>query len=585
MEFLKLIQEGRVDDFKNKYGKKFSPEQITKIADSIQHKYLMWVGKVFDGINFDEKFPKLYNAINKFSKISTNLPKTDINQYQSLEELLNAISTYENRERRDVKRVEGGNVIYDDKKLFVVNPLDHKASCYYGRGTKWCTASENDTQFKNYNQDGKLFYIIDRTKPTNDPLYKVAFLRKYNGEKKFFDAKDEYVMSGWIFGTEELKKIDKAVDKYLTTEFAEQIKIYTDIELAKKEKERLRRLEIQRILTERRAEANERRLDGEWELDNPNISDIGLKANALLKWLESNGDITILTNEDRIEMQRISDEIEELQNEYNNSDGDRPELLLQIDDLEDELSEYENHIDVYHIIPTGEFYDTTEFEVIDGDVDDRRYAVGTDDEMRTSCVEYLEQLLDDIGVRGFNENFVRGFIDGDAVARYAEVYYEDSVRDSPESYLNEENRDLSESQEEEIETLENRIFKIEEEIDKFESNMGGNDDGWIEDKIEELRSMIDEYQADIEYIKENPDGDFPEHLIDEVIYDMTRDVEKDPESFLDEYGIDWSEFINQNDLIEGIIDADGYGHTLNSYDGNADEEYVNDELFYVMRID
>jgi hypothetical protein len=129
MDFLKLIQEGRVDDFKSKYGNKFSPEQLKRIIDSIPHKYLMWVGKTFDGVNFEENFPKLYNSLNKFTNISTNLPKTDINQYQNLNDLLTAISVYENRQRRDVKKVEGGNVVFDDGKLFVVNPLDYKSSC------------------------------------------------------------------------------------------------------------------------------------------------------------------------------------------------------------------------------------------------------------------------------------------------------------------------------------------------------------------------------------------------------------------------------------------------------------------------
>ncbi len=319
MDFLKLIQEGRVEDFKSKYSNKFSPEQLKRIVDSVPHKYLMWVGKTFDGINFEENFPKLYNSLNKFTKLSTNLPKTDINQYQNLDDLLNAISVYENRERRDVKKVEGGNVVYDDGKLFVVNPLDYKASCYYGKGTKWCTAAETDTQFKKYNEDGKLFYIIDRTKPTSDPLYKVALLRKFDGEKKYFDAKDEYVKSGWIFGTKQLNDLDKTVDQYLQSEFAEQLKIFNDIELAKKEKERLRKLEINRILNQRREEAEERRLDGDWDLSNPDIDEIGLKAQALLEYLVDNGDAQVLTNEQKIEIQRIKDEIERLNRVSNKS--------------------------------------------------------------------------------------------------------------------------------------------------------------------------------------------------------------------------------------------------------------------------
>jgi hypothetical protein len=585
MDFLKLIQEGRVEDFKSKYSNKFSEEQLKRIVDSVPHKYLMWVGKTFDGINFEENFPKLYTALNQFTKISTNLPKTDINQYQNLDDLLNTISVYENRDRRDVKKVEGGNVVYDDGKLFVVNPLDYKASCYYGKGTKWCTAAETDTHFKKYNEDGKLFYIIDRTKPTSDPLYKVALLRKFDGEKKYFDAKDEYVKSGWIFGTEQLNKLDKSVENYLSTEFAEQLKIYTDLELARKEKERLRKLEINRILNERREEAQDRRLDGEWDLTNPDIDEVGLKANALLEYLVDNGDAQVLTNEQRIEIQRIKDEIERLNTEYDNSDDVRTDLLNQIEELEGELDDYDSYIDVYNIIPTGSFYDTTEFEVIDSDVDNNRYAVGTEREMQSSCEEYIENLIDDIGYEGFNAGFARGYLDDDAIASEAEDIYENDVRDNPEAYFDDSQRMLSDTQEERIRILEYTIQKVNNTIDQFESMMGGENDDAIQEKIDDLQERIDEYELEIEEIKDDPEGDFPDELIDEKVSDLVSDVKSDPEWFLSEFGLNWDDYVNKDEFIQGVIDADGYGHTINSYDGSADEIYVNDKLFYVMRID
>jgi len=585
MDFLKLIQEGRVEDFKSKYSNKFSPEQLKRIVDSVPHKYLMWVGKTFDGINFEENFPKLYNSLNKFTKLSTNLPKTDINQYQNLDDLLNAISVYENRERRDVKKVEGGNVVYDDGKLFVVNPLDYKASCYYGKGTKWCTAAETDTQFKKYNEDGKLFYIIDRTKPTSDPLYKVALLRKFDGEKKYFDAKDEYVKSGWIFGTKQLNDLDKTVDQYLQSEFAEQLKIFNDIELAKKEKERLRKLEINRILNQRREEAQERRLDGDWDLSNPDIDEIGLKAQALLEYLVDNGDAQVLTNEQKIEIQRIKDEIERLNTEYDNSEDVRTDLLTQIEELEDELDDYDSYIDVYNIIPAGTFYDTTEFEVIDSEVDNNRYAVGTDSEMQSSCEEYIENLIDDIGYEGFNAGFAKGYLDEDAIASEAEDIYENDVRDNPEAYFDDSQRMLSDAQEERIRILEYTIQKVNKTIDQFESMMDGENDDAIQEKIEELQERLEEYDSEIEEIKDDPEGDFPDELIDDKVNDLVSDVKSDPEWFLSEFGLNWDDYVNKEEFIQGVIDADGYGHTINSYDGSADEIYVNDQLFYVMRID
>ena len=584
MDFLNLIQEGRVDDFKNKFGQKFSPEMIGRIVSEITPKFLQWAGKVIDGVNFNDNFIKLSEALKKFEKISTNLPKTDITQYQTLEELITAITNYEGKSRRDIKKVEGGNVVYDDGNYFVVNPLNHDASCYYGKGTKWCTAAETDTHFKKYNEDGKLFYIIDRSKPTNDPFYKVALLRKFDGDKIYYDAKDEYVRTGWIHGTEMLDKILNNVTGYLQQEFAEQLKIYGDKEAARKEKDRLEKLREQQRVQSLRNDAQDRRDENEWALDG-NTPDEGLKAYALLEYLVDNEGVSILSNDDRIEIQRINDEIERLNNEYDADEELRGDLLDEISELEDELDNYTDYIDVYHIIPTGRFYDTTEFEVIDSSVSNNKYAVGDDDEMKSSCEDYIENLIDDIGYEGFNAGFARQFLDTEAIISYAEDVYEQDVNDSPDSYFDDSERMLSNKQEETIEILRKRIEYNANTISKLEEQMDGENDDDIQEKIDELNELSEEYIAEIEEIEEDPDGDFPEDLIDDKIKDLVSDVRYDPESFMESFGLSWSEYVDKDEFIEGVINADGYGHTINSYDGTADEVYVGEKLFYVMRID
>ena len=584
MDFLNLIQEGRVDDFKNKFGQKFSPEMIGRIVSEITPKFLQWAGKVIDGVNFNDNFIKLSEALKKFEKISTNLPKTDITQYQTLEELITAITNYEGKSRRDIKKVEGGNVVYDDGNYFVVNPLNHDASCYYGKGTKWCTAAETDTHFKKYNEDGKLFYIIDRSKPTNDPFYKVALLRKFDGDKIYYDAKDEYVRTGWIHGTETLDKILNNVTGYLQQEFTDQLKIYNDKEAARKEKDRLEKLREQQRVQSLRNDAQDRRDENEWALDG-NTPDEGLKAHALLEYLVDNEGVSILSNDDRIEIQRINDEIERLNNEYDADEELRGDLLDEISELEDKLDDYADYIDVYNITPVGNFYDTTEFEVIDSSVSNNKYAVGDDDEMKSSCEDYIENLIDDIGYEGFNAGFARQYLDTEAIISYAEdVYYQD-VNDSPDSYFDDSERMLSNKQEETIEILRKRIEYNANTISKLEEQMDGENDDDIQEKIDELNELSEEYIAEIEEIEEDPDGDFPEDLIDDKIKDLVSDVRYDPESFMESFGLSWSEYVDKDEFIEGVINADGYGHTINSYDGTADEIYVGEKLFYVMRID
>jgi hypothetical protein len=587
MDFLKLIKEGRVEDFKSKYGQKFSPANAGRIVANVSPKFLNWVGKTFDAINFDENFMKLVAALKKFEKISSNLPKTDINQYSGLDELLSSLSEYENKSRRNVKKVQGGNVVYEDDRFFIVNPLTLEASCYYGKGTKWCTAADSNHQFNRYNEDGKLFYILDKTLPTNDPLYKVALLKKFDGDMTFYDAQDETVKGGkWIAPSEKFDSIVAAIDKYLESEYSEQLKIWRDKEQAQKEKQRLEKLRIQRVLREREEEAQERRIEGEWSLG-PDCPEEGLKAHALLKFLVENNDVEIFTNDDRDEILRLQNEIEDLQSQYDNSEDVRTDLLDEISDLEDEIESIkENKIDVYNIIPTGTHYDTTEFEVINAGLDDRRYAVGDENEMQSSSYEAVEQLIDDVGYEGFNASFARQHIDTDAVVEYAEETYDDDIRNNPESYFDDSERMLSNKQKENIEILKSRIEKTESYVSRLEDDLdGGDNDDVIQDKIDELNDLIVEYQDEIEEIENDPEGDFPDDLIEDKVQSLVSDVRDDPEWFMNDFGLDWEHYIDKDEFIQAVIDTDGYGHTINTYDGSADEMYVNNKLFYVMRID
>jgi hypothetical protein len=586
MKFSEIILENRIDDFKNTYSRKYTPEQLKKIIDLIPQKFLMWVGKNFDSVNFNENFPPLQNALNTFVKIGSNLPQTDLNEYKNVGQLIEAIKDYEGKARRDVKKVEGGNVVYEDPRFFVVNPLTHQSSCYYGKGTKWCTAADTDYQFNQYNQDGKLFYILDKTKQTNDPYYKIAILQKFNGDNTVYDAKDETITNlKEIFGEENYSNLNSSIQTYLEEQYGEQLKIWRDKDAAKKERERIERLRKQRVLDQRTEESDERRLDNEWEL-NPECPEEGLKAHALLEFLVDNNDVEVLTNEDRVEILRLQNEIERLQSEYDNSEDVRTDLLDDISDLEDEIeSVSENKIDVYNIIPNGTHYDTTEFEVINAGLDDRRYAVGNEDEMQSSSYEAVENLIDDIGYEGFSASFARQHIDEDAVADYAEETYDDDVRNNPDVYFDDSERLLSDEQDEKIGILKMRISQTQKLISNFEEQYDGEDDESIEEKIDELTDLIVEYEDEIDEIENSPEGEFPNDLIDDKVQELVSDVRRDPESFMNDFGLDWEHYIDKDEFIQDVIDTDGYGHTINSYDGSAEEVTIQDQLFYVMRID
>jgi hypothetical protein len=197
MNLSQVLLEGRRDEFLSKYREKFTEEDIKKIFMvsrelSSNQKFLNFLGKVVSQNNIDDDLLKAKIAIEKFIKYQKNLDKKDINQYNSLKDIEDEINKHENRTRRDVKQVEGADIVYEDDRFTVITPKTHKASCYYGAGSKWCTAAKSsDQHFMRYNRDGKLFYFLDKKAPAKSRFYKVALLQKYDGQQIYYDAPDD----------------------------------------------------------------------------------------------------------------------------------------------------------------------------------------------------------------------------------------------------------------------------------------------------------------------------------------------------------------------------------------------------------
>lgn len=577
MEILHLIQESRVEDFEKKYSQKFSQEMISRMVKAITPKFLDWVGKNLEVMNFDNKIVKLIELLNKFEKYSTNLPKTDLYQYKSIDELENELQNFENKDRRNLKKVEGGNIVYEDDRFFVVNPLTHQSSCYYGKGTKWCTASESDSHFTKYNEDGKLFYIIDKRLKTDDPYYKVALLYKFDKGKSWWDAKDIPFTKGWIFDSEEYQKIISEIDNYISTAYSEQVKIWSDKELAQKERKRLERIAYQRRIQRLQQDALARKENNEWALDQ-DCPLVGLKAHALLNWLEAQNDIEIRTNEDDIRLEEINNQIELSDSED------------EISELEDEREELEKKNSVYDIVPIGSHVDMTTFEILNNpDLENRTYAVGDEAETEDSAKEATSNLIDDIGYDGFSRSFVTANLDRDKIREYASDVYENDVRDNPEVYFDDSERGLSDKQEERVDLLKSKIEKTKSQIEDLEEYESEEEDEekieYYQEKIEELNNFVTEWEEEILEIEESPDGDFPDELIDDKIEELVNDAVYDEVSFLENYGASLEDFIDKDGFIQAVIDSDGYGPSLNSYDGDIDEVQVLGETFFVMRID
>jgi len=591
MKFIELIFEGREDDFKTTYANKFSPEKLEAIINMVNEvpgstKFLTFLGRVLpntvtQGIVDDTVKP----ILKKFVAIGPNLQIKDINQYKTFAELNDAINQYENRIRREVQTIEGADLVYEDEKFTVVAPLTTKASCYYGAGTKWCTASSADnTHFNNYMNEGKLFYFIDKTKPTSDRFYKVALLKKFEGDESYFDAPDQKFTSGWIIGTDELEKIKKVINDYLNSKYADKIELYKDKERVRAERARIEN-ERRRAITNSYLEATqERRQNNEWDPEVLDNGDEGSCAWALFNYLVQNGDIQAKTPENITRIEEINSELRTLRQTYDNIENanEITDLVSDIESLEDELEELNNLKDVYDMIPlNGKNYELYRFTTTDFESE---WQVGDSASTEQSALESVQSLIDDVGYDGFNPNFVESHIDEEQWRGWLNDFFESDVYENPESYLEESDRELSRGQVARIAELNDIIKGLE-----FEKDSLDDEDEEYESEYERLNDEITILQEEIQEIEDDPDGEYDSDKLDRVVNNIVNEYRNDMESFLSNYyGVTVGEFIKDKDmideksLIQDVVDSDGYGVTLNTWDGSEESVSYNGDTYYLF---
>jgi len=537
MNLSQVLLESRKDDFLRMFRDKFSDEQLKKVFTlsrqlAPNQKFLTFLGKVIPTENFDENLSKAEKVVEKFIKYQQALQQKDINQFKTLDEIITAINNHENKVRRTVKSVDGADVVYEDDRFTVVTPQTHKASCYYGAGTKWCTASMNgSSHFDNYNVDGKLFYILDKKAKSNDKYYKVALLQKYDGDKTFYDAPDKSFTSGWILGTPEYDEIQNAIDKYINTNYQREINIFKDKEAARLERERLRRVAERRRIAQLRADADERKEEDSWNLENEPDQQ-AIEANAVF---------------------------EVMVDEYG----------VSVDEEEGES--------IYDLIPSQyNHYDLPTFEWVGDDDTGITFAVGTWDEVWQAAKEYMEGLWDDQGADGWSSSFIESHIDEQEVRDYFYDMFEDDVNNNYESYFDTDELPLSDEQE-------SQVAKLKEEAEELDEITRNVDDVYNEDEVELAEDRWNEIDDEITYIESDPEGEPTEEQIEDMVNSRVNDVMYDMMASMTDYGLDISDYVDKDALFESAIDSDGVGNSLSSYDGLDNEVMIGDTWFHVFR--
>lgn len=192
-------------------------------ADPTKNKqYVQWIARVYTkgDYHLEDIASRIPSALEKYYKLNQKkqipAPQNDINRFTSFVDFENFVDNLPEVEGNKQEDRGDAKQYYQDNYIRVIVPEDQTAACYYGRGTRWCTAAKQNNMFSSYHADGPLYIII----PSN-PTYPGEKYQFHFEAKQFMDEKDHSV------------NLSELSDKYpsLKVAFKNQIEKYNVLPL------------------------------------------------------------------------------------------------------------------------------------------------------------------------------------------------------------------------------------------------------------------------------------------------------------------------------------------------------------------
>ena len=185
-------------------------------------QYTEWlVRRYIDGsiVRFEDVLSTWADLLNEFHRLKTRrlLPPElmDINKFkteQDLKQLHKSVLDIFNStdEKVEVQKGESTEIL-NNSEVRIIIPEDQKAACYYGQGTRWCTAAKNNNMFGGYSSHNHPLFILLPKNPTHDgEKYQVHLL-----ENEWMDEEDTEVGAQEVierFSNTDLKSVFEKYD-------------------------------------------------------------------------------------------------------------------------------------------------------------------------------------------------------------------------------------------------------------------------------------------------------------------------------------------------------------------------------------
>jgi hypothetical protein len=230
---MRLLLEGRLDTVYNKYKQKIDKERklnssvsetswYDKLAENnhfqdtnfkylddvlilIYKQYLITDYEDYEPLSYDDAdnyirhmngvVERLGEAISYYDFNKDRFTVREIKNYSNIDDFLQDVNEKQNTlSKKEEKKIQksGAVQIFSNDEVSVVKPITYEASCYYGAGTKWCTASKNTDM--HWSNKGNLYYVFLKRYKDDNRFYKVAIQTFFDSDfdqSIYWDATDE----------------------------------------------------------------------------------------------------------------------------------------------------------------------------------------------------------------------------------------------------------------------------------------------------------------------------------------------------------------------------------------------------------
>jgi len=199
----------------------FALDRFQEADPTPNKQYVQWIARTYAN-DASAKLEDvidgyLYQYLTKFYKLVQRKkipsPRNDINKYSNFGDFLNVLDEYPDPEAEQLKDKGSAFTLYDDESWRVIVPQDEPASCYYGQGTRWCTAAtKGNNMFKYYHGIAPILIAIPKHPEHPGEKYQFHFGVSIDDQpmKSDYDV-DDYIdqddeLSGMDYG--ELQEMD-----------------------------------------------------------------------------------------------------------------------------------------------------------------------------------------------------------------------------------------------------------------------------------------------------------------------------------------------------------------------------------------